>query len=266
MTGVQTCALPIFARKELERVIALAGVVPKKRLDEAGAAVTSAEGELAAAIRERGALASGVGGLNRHALHAPIDGVVVEMEAAPGEVVDPAKRLFRIVDLSTLWVTGKVYETDIAAVEKAVRATVLLDAYPGRTFDARLVTFGSVIDAATRTLDANFEVPNPDGAMRVGMFAQVAIETGAPARGLAVPAAAVLAREGRPAVFVKLGPEDFVLRPVAVGRRTGPDVEVREGLAAGDRVVVDGLFPLKSAGPRPGTPAPASELGAPPGP
>jgi cobalt-zinc-cadmium efflux system membrane fusion protein len=239
-----------LARRELDRVKGLAGVLPKKRLDEAEAESAAADAELAATLRERVVLTTAAG-LNRHVVKAPIDGIVVAMEAAPGEVVDPGKRLFRVVDTSTLWVTGKVYESDIAVVERAIRATVLLDAYPGRSFDAKLVTFGSVVDATTRTLDAIFEVPNPDGALRIGMFASIAIETGAPAKGLAVPAAALLDRDGRPALFVKLGPEDFVLRPVRAGRRIGRDVEIVAGVAPGDRLVTEGLFPLKSAAPRP---------------
>ena len=163
-----------------------------------------------------------------------------------GGQVTADQKLYVVVDASTLWVEANVFEADIGRIEKDAAAAVRVQGYD-RLFTAALYRLGGLVDPATRTLKAVFSVPNPDGALRPGMFAEVAIVTGAPSNALAVPDTAVVEEGGRRFVFVHTAPESFVRREVVLGSRDTDAWAVRAGLAAGERVVVQGTYQLRTA-------------------
>jgi membrane fusion protein, heavy metal efflux system len=184
-------------------------------------------------------------------LRAPTDGSVLEMHAVPGEAVRPDQSVFTLGDLSQLWVLADVYEgqlQDVLAHEfhGDMRATVTAKAFPGETFPATVDFVSPSMDEKTRTLKVRVGVPNPRGRLRAGMFVNVELFLPTGPETLAVPAAAVLADEGRSFVFVRHHGEYWLRRPVEPGQRSGGWVEVRKGLAGGETVATEGCFLLKS--------------------
>lgn len=239
------------AKRDVERVKSLTGVVAQKEVQQAELAVKVAEQEHMRAMRERelyeGAGTSGGGKLAQFTIVSPLDGVLVEAHATVGEQVDPTKVLFSVLDASVVWIEASVFPGDVARVEEAKEALVKVETHPGTWFPAKLFNLGQVVDESTRTVKALFEVRNEDGKLRPGTFAEVAIGAGGRQQVLAIPDAAVVEVEGRKRVYVKQGPETFVARDVVLGARDGEYHAVREGLREGERVVTRGTYQLRSA-------------------
>jgi membrane fusion protein, heavy metal efflux system len=147
-----------------------------------------------------------------------------------------------------VWVVGRVYEQDVAAVRRGAEATIALEAFHGRRWSGTVSYVAAVLDQATRTLGIRVELENPDGALRPGMFGviRLAVE-GAEAPVPVVPEAAVQTVDGRDVVFVPgQAAGEYRAVPVELGPRADGRVAIRSGLAAGDRVVGEGAFVLKS--------------------
>lgn len=180
-------------------------------------------------------------------LRSPVSGVVTKYEVASGELVEPDRELFTISDLSSVWVLADVYEKDLGKVRAGVTVSVRTDAYPERAFTGRLTYVSDVIDPQTRTAKVRCVVPNDDGALKLDMFARVAIPTAQRREGLAVPQAAVQTLGNVPVVFVRQSATRFVRRDVTLGAVADGSVEVLKGLQSGDVVVSYGSFFLKTA-------------------
>jgi len=186
-------------------------------------------------------------------LAAPIGGVVVEARAVEGEYVDPSLALFEVVDLDRVWLEARVAEADLGRVVDAPAADFAMVAYPGRRFEAlgpsggRLVDVGAVVDPATRTLAVRYELPNPGRLLRVGMSAEVAIETRRVEEAIAVPESALVDDEGRTVAYVLVDGEHFQPRDLTLGLRDGGFVQVLGGLAAGERVATRGAYAIRLA-------------------
>jgi membrane fusion protein, heavy metal efflux system len=186
-------------------------------------------------------------------LRSPIAGTVTTAAATEGEYVDPAHALFTVIDLSRVWVEAKVSEYDLERVERAPGASLRLASYPNRRFDilgesrGRLIDVGSVVDGATRTLPVRYELQNPERVLRIGMFAEVAIETSRSEETLAVPESTVVDEDGRPTAYVLLDGEHFQKRDLELGIRDSGFVEVKKGLEAGERVVTKDGYTIQLA-------------------
>jgi RND family efflux transporter MFP subunit len=150
-------------------------------------------------LRLLGAAAHGEGG--HFDVVAPYDGVVVERHGARGEVVGPADQLFTVADLTRLWIELDVFEWDLAAVAEGQSVEVTTAAWPGRTFPARIVYVGDILDPASRTVRARVELENADGALKPGMFATAFVATAAGSTTVAVPRDAVQNVEGSDVVW-----------------------------------------------------------------
>jgi cobalt-zinc-cadmium efflux system membrane fusion protein len=237
------------ARRDLTRLESLQGVVAEKDVQQARLGVSTAEQEWGRAKAARDVLSGARQGQGtaRFPLVAPIDGVLVEARATVGEQVDPSRPLFAVLDASVVWVEARVYEGDVARVESASGALVDTPAYEGQHFPARLHHVGQMVDESTRSVRVLFEADNREGRLRPGMFVDVAIGQGGRRDALAVPARAVVEEEGRAFVLVHTAPEAFELRPVVLGGQDGEWREVRQGLKAGERVVVGGVAALRMA-------------------
>jgi membrane fusion protein, heavy metal efflux system len=239
------------ARRDLERQRALRGVVAEREIQKAELAVEVARGEAERTARARelfaGGKPGGGGRPGRFELTAPLDGVLTAAQATVGELVDPAKPLFAVLDPQVVWVEASVFADDVGQVEAARDALVQVDGYPERWFSARLFNLGQVVDEASRTVKVIFELPNDDGKLRPGTFARVAIGAGGKREVLAVPDAAVIERDGRTLVYVHGAPEEFFAREVALGARDGAYHALRQGLVKGERVVVRGTYSIRAA-------------------
>jgi hypothetical protein len=179
---------------------------------------------------------------------APIQGVVTERRANVGLNVDAADALFTVVDLSSVWVVANVYEKDFRRVRLGGAAAISTQAYPDLVFRGRVVYLDPRMDLATRTARLRVEVPNTGGELRLGMYVDVGITEGGQTGSIVVPREAVQIVGDRHVVYIAdpREPGRFAERPVVLGRTTGEDVEVSEGLSPGERIVVAGSFYLRA--------------------
>ncbi len=179
----------------------------------------------------------------RIAITAPADGVVIDKPVQEGMRVDAGQALYRTADLSEMWLIAQVQEQDLAAIVPGERARATFVAFPGRIFEGRVDFISPALSAETRTARVRIVLPNPDGALRAAMFANVEIDAaagGAPV--LSVPNSAVLDSGSRQVVLVARGEGRFEPRPVQLGVRGDDWAQVLGGLAPGDRVVVGANF------------------------
>jgi Cu(I)/Ag(I) efflux system membrane fusion protein len=175
-------------------------------------------------------------------LRANASGIVLDKQAVPGMRFEAGEMLFMLADLSSVWLVARIAERDLALVAEGQTATIRLSA--GGAPAVGLVTFiYPTLDAATRTASVRIEIPNPDGALKVGQYADVAIQAkGGGEHPLAVPESAILDSGVRQVAFVAKDGGLFEPRDVTLGRRSDGEVEVTSGLSEGERIVVSGNF------------------------
>jgi cobalt-zinc-cadmium efflux system membrane fusion protein len=176
---------------------------------------------------------------------APISGIVTERFANVGLNVDPAAKLFTVVDLSSVWVIADLYEKDFSRVRVGSATTITTAAYPGLALAGRVSYIDPQVSADTRTAKVRVEAPNPRGELRLGMYADVLIAAPSAARtAVAVPRSAVQNVADRQVVYLAnpKEPGTFTEREVRLGRSSGDQVEVLSGLKADDVVVTGGSF------------------------
>ena len=173
---------------------------------------------------------------------APRDGVVVERSISDGMRAKSGDTLFRIVDHTRVWVMVDVTERDLAAVAEGQQATVRARTFPDRTFTGTVARIYPHLAMGTRTARLRIELPNPDGDLRPGMYADVEIATGTGKPVVAVPEDAVIDTGTKQVVLIEKGEGRFEPRPVKVGIRGDGYVEIREGITARDRVVTSANF------------------------
>jgi cobalt-zinc-cadmium efflux system membrane fusion protein len=184
---------------------------------------------------------------SHNSIRAPFDGIITKYDVAAGELVEPERELFVLTNLSVVWVLADVYEKDLARVQAGADVSIVVDAYPDRTFVGRVTYVSDLIDPKTRTAKLRCVVQNPDGALKLDMFARVRIPTRESRTVVVVPARAVQQVDGRPVVFVSRTATQFERREVQVGSTAGDLVEVIGGVRPGEKVVGHGSFYLKSA-------------------
>jgi len=176
-------------------------------------------------------------------LNSPIDGIVVERNATVGASVGTDANLFKIIDLSRVWIDANVFEKDLQQVRSGQEVKLTVPAFPGSTFSGRVILINSVVDPDTRTVKVRTEVPNPDGRLKPDMFANVQIVTALNRTAISIPQSAVLNDDGKSVVFVAEG-NGYKKRQVQPGIQNNDRVEIVDGLSAGDKVVVKGNYLL----------------------
>ena len=176
-------------------------------------------------------------------VYAPSSGIVLKREALPGKYVEPGTTLYEVADLSTIWISADIYESEVAAVKLKQPASVTFSAYPGETFRGTVSYIYPSLNTETRTVRVRVELPNPGLKLKPGMYGNVTLQTDA-AHTLVVPKEAVLETGLRQLVFLDRGQGRYEPAPVKLGRRNQDNVEVLEGLTAGDRIVTSANFLL----------------------
>lgn len=171
---------------------------------------------------------------------APMAGTVTALNAAAGANLNDANAvLMTVSNLDAVWVTVNVPENLVSAVAPGQNAVVSLAAYPGRSFSGKVAFVSAVLDADSRRARARIVFANPEGLFKPNMYATAVL--GVPqSRQPQVPASALLMNNDSVSVFVEAAPWTFVRRAVEPGREDGDNVRIRNGLAAGERVVVRG--------------------------
>jgi Cu(I)/Ag(I) efflux system membrane fusion protein len=180
-------------------------------------------------------------------IRSPYRGTVVERLATEGTYVETGTPLYQLADLSTVWVQLDAYETDLPrlAVGQLVRFTA--QGLPGETFEGRVGFIDPILDPTTRTARVRVEVPNEDGRLRPGLFAEAVVAAGGEQAPLVVPASAPLFTGKRSVIYVEVSDPaglGYEPRVVRLGPRLGDVYPVLEGLSDGERIVSRGAFVL----------------------
>ncbi len=171
-------------------------------------------------------------------LAAPIGGIVAEKTAIAGMRFAAGETLFRLLDLSQVWVLAQVAEQDLPRLKIGQAASFETAAHPGRRFTGKLSFIAPTVDGATRAIQARIELANSSGALKPGMFGRATLSAAAddPER-LTVPVGAVIDSGTRQMVLLARPGGRFEPREVRTGIRSGQWVEIQSGLEAGDLVV-----------------------------
>jgi Cu(I)/Ag(I) efflux system membrane fusion protein len=174
-------------------------------------------------------------------LRSPYGGVVTEKLVLAGQRVMPGDVAYRITDLSRIWLEGEVFERDLAAVRLGLPVSAEFTALPGEVRTGRVTYVYPTVDPETRTARIRVELPNPDLALKPGMYAT--IRFAAPSEPtLTVPRSAVLSTGERHLLFLRDSSHQFVPRLVTLGGASDERVEILAGVSEGDTVVASGTF------------------------
>jgi Cu(I)/Ag(I) efflux system membrane fusion protein len=174
---------------------------------------------------------------------SPVSGTVIEKPALQGMRFEPGEPLYKIIDMSQVWLIAEVFEQDLGEVRIGQEATITVKAYPARAFEGRVAFIYPTVDEQTRTARVRIEIPNPNGTLKADMYANVEIASPVSRRGaLAVPESAVIDNGVRQVVLIDRGEGRFEPREVKLGERGEGYVEVRDGVREGEPVVVSANF------------------------
>jgi membrane fusion protein, copper/silver efflux system len=174
---------------------------------------------------------------------SPVTGDVIDKRIIKGQRVGAGEELYRIADHSQLWVIADVSESDLATIKVGTRAVVTVRAYPTQLVEGEVTFIYPHLRAETRTARVRIGVPNPNGQLKVDMYADVIFQTGFDkAPTIAVPMSAIIDSGAHQVVLVVKGEGRFEPRPVKLGSRGDGYVEILEGLTKGDEVVTSATF------------------------
>ncbi|MBK7875724.1 MAG: efflux RND transporter periplasmic adaptor subunit [Planctomycetes bacterium] len=250
-----------FARRERDRIARLRerGLGTAQELEgaERALAVAASEDEGARATKayldERASVRArfGTGANARFPVLAPIGGAVIEAARVAGETLGAGDALVRLRDTSRVWIEGRVSEFDLHLFGPGATAVATFVGLPERRIEVGPDTGGLVllptVDAQSRTARVRCEVANADGALRTGMMAELAIAAEEVAAAVAVPEAAIVMDQGFATAYVMLEGELFQKRELELGVKDGGWVEVRRGIAPGERVATRGAYIVRLA-------------------
>ena len=173
------------------------------------------------------------------------EGVVIVRNVVEGAAVESGKDLYQIADLSTVWIEADMYEYEISLVKVGDEMKVTLSSYPGEEIAGKVAYVYPYLNSQTRTVRVRFEIPNPDGKLKPGMYGAVFLETDL-GEQLVVDEGAILDTGTRQIVFVVKRPGVFEPREVVAGQSTDGHVVILKGLEAGEMIVTSGNFLVDS--------------------
>lgn len=177
----------------------------------------------------------------------PTSGVVIEKSAVQGGMLRPGEMIYRLADMSQVWVLAQIYESDLPFLQAGQEALIRVSFGPDKTFSGQVVLVTPEVATSTRTTVARIVVDNPDGDLRPGMFADIRLDVELAESAVLVPDTAVLRSGERNTVFIALDGGMFEPREIKLGPRTvGDRYQVLSGVEPGERVVVSGQFLLDS--------------------
>ena len=191
-------------------------------------------------LREKGKIIQ-----NLH-IHSPFDGIVIKVGVRQGQYVTPATELYTIADLSRIWVYVDIYEDEIPWVQVGDMADMNVTGIPGRTFSGKVTYIYPYLDAKTRTNKVRLEFANPDLSLKPEMFAHVSLKASRQIDAVVVPSEAIVRTGGREQVFISKGAGKFEPRIVKLGIEADSEVQIIEGLKAGELVVTSAQFLIDS--------------------
>jgi membrane fusion protein (multidrug efflux system) len=239
----QAAAQAAEAERDLGRIEKLhaQGVAADAKLDQVRTA-------LRAALSARDSLQAQLGMAERSvrdsSVTAPFAGLVARRYVSEGEFVAPGQKLFDLVALDPIEVEFHLPERDSSRVAVGAPVAVRVAPFPDEVFEAKVTVVSPTIDPSTRTLRVKAELANPDGRLRPGLFARTDLGIAVREHVAMIPEEAVLQRADGAVAFRLVGADRVERRTLELGVIRGGRVEVRDGLAVGDRVVVRGQSDL----------------------
>lgn len=178
-------------------------------------------------------------------IYAPIDGVITQRDASIGQKVDHSSRLFEIINLNNVWLEADIFEKDLTKISIGQKVRVRVSAYEDEAFNGKIFFIGSTLNKNTKTIKILVEINNKSGKLKPGMFARADIVVGQKERTLVIPKRAILDDENLKIVFVK-EETGYHRHVVKTGIVSDEFVEILSGLNAGNVVVTNGNYQLKS--------------------
>ena len=178
-------------------------------------------------------------------LYSPVDGFVMEKMVFKGMGIMPGTSLYKIGDLSSVWVIADIYEYELPFVQVGQKALITLAYYPGESFEGTATYIYPSVDPKTRTAKVRFDLPNPEFRLKPEMWANVELKIPL-GRKLAVPEDAVMDTGEMQMAFVDRGQGYFEPRHIQVGSKVKGYYEVLSGLRDGEKVVTSANFLIDS--------------------
>ena len=199
---------------------------------------------------------------------SPIDGAITTRTINQGANIDASMDLFTVVDLSSVWVVANLYERDLSRVRIGSAASITSAAAPGRAWSGRVSYIDPQLAQDTRTAKVRIDVSNPGLTLRLGMYTDVVLTSSTPAIAVLIPRTAIQTIGSQTVVYVADQQQAgrYLERSVALGSASGENVEVTNGVAEGDQVVVAGSFTLRAERDRLGFPPPITVVATVPAP
>ena len=180
------------------------------------------------------------------AIYAPQDGVVSELPVREGMYVKPSMNVMTLADLSSVWLIAEIFERQANWVKTGDKAEVTLPFLPGKSWRGQVEYIYPSLDMKTRTLMARLRFDNPGESLKPNMYARVMLYANPRDNVISIPMEALIRSGGKDRVIVRVGEGRFDAREVVTGIESGERIEIAEGLAAGDQVVISGQFLLDS--------------------
>jgi membrane fusion protein (multidrug efflux system) len=202
--------------------------------------------------------------LGKFRLVAPFDGIAGLRRASPGEFVNVGQEIVNIESIDPIKVDFRVPEVALASLRVGQALAVRVDAFPDRSFAGEIYAIDPAADAAGRSIAIRARIPNPDGALRPGLFARVVLTVREEPQAVLVPEAAVVPFGGR-ILVMKVVDGRAAPQPVTLGLRRDGLVQITEGLAAGDVVITAGQMKAQPGAAVAVIPPNAPQAGAPQG-
>ncbi|MBM4305676.1 MAG: efflux RND transporter periplasmic adaptor subunit [Deltaproteobacteria bacterium] len=175
---------------------------------------------------------------------APFSGEISKKYVDGGALVSSSTPIVNLVHTETLKVTAHVLEKDIPLLKIGIKAKVRTESSPGKVFEGKIARISSTLDPATRTLQAEIEIPNSERLLKPSMFARIEVVLGEKPRALLIPRYAIVLTDGSKAIFIVKG-NQAIRRPVVTGYEQEQYVEILEGASEGDQVIVKGQELIK---------------------
>lgn len=231
------------ARINFERFRELyqSNAISEKEFEDVQTGLNIAEADAAAAAA---AVSSAEESLRGATVAAPFDGVVSNKNVTPGQMVAAGTPLMNVLDISSVYVVVNVEQSDLGRVRTGLPAEVSVDSFESRGFEGVVEIINPSANKSARVFETKIKVSNGEGLLKPGMFAGVRIKTGEEGEALAVPQNSLVSIQGMYFAYVADG-DRALRRQVEIGRVIGQLVEIKSGLAAGQKIVVTNVNNLK---------------------
>ncbi|MDI6761548.1 MAG: efflux RND transporter periplasmic adaptor subunit [Thermodesulfobacteriota bacterium] len=175
---------------------------------------------------------------------APFSGEISRKYVDAGALVSPSTPIVSLIQTETVKVVANVLEKDIPLLKAGMKAKIRTESFPGKIFEGRIARISSALDPATRTLQAEIDVPNPERLLKSSMFARIEVVLVEKPRALLIPRYAVVLEDGSKTIFILSG-NQAIQKKIITGYEQDQYVEILEGVSEGDQVIVKGQELIK---------------------